>query len=277
MTAPPQRRILDSHVHVWPNAQPGRPYPWPSAPDPHPAEALLPVLDKAGVAAAIQVTPVMLGFDNRYGIVAAERHHDRIAVFGRLDVDAPGVRDRLLSWMAHPAALGVRLTFLESKPAVEHPFWADAEELGVPVAVFAPGSLDAVVEVAERHPRLRLVVDHLGLDVYGAEPYRDQRRLSALVACECVRVKISGLVETSSEPFPFRDVHDHLARAHALFGAERLIWGSNYPVVLNTCSYAESLEFVYECGVFSDDDLDQVLAGTFDALTAERNGCASPS
>ena len=152
MTAPQQRRILDSHVHVWPNAQPGRPYPWPSAPDPHPAEALLPVLDKAGVAAAIQVTPSTLGFDNTYGIV-----------------------------------------------------------------------------------------------------------------------------ETSSEPFPFRDVHDHLARAHALFGAERLIWGSNYPVVLNTCSYAESLEFVYECDFFSDDDLDQVLAGTFDALTAEGNGCASPS
>ncbi len=260
------RRIVDSHVHIWPDPQPGRPYPWPAAPDPHPVEALLPVLDAVGVTAAVQVTPSTSGYDNDYGLVAAEQHPDRITVFGRFDPDAPDLRGRLAAWMKHPAALGVRLTFFESVLAAEHPFWAAASELDVVVAVFAPGSVEDVLRVVELHPGLRLIVDHLGLDIYGPEPYRDQPLLAELVPFPRVRVKISGLVETSSEPFPFRDVHDHLARAVELFGAQRLIWGSNYPVVLTSCGYSESLEFLDACDFLSGDELDQMLARTFDDL-----------
>lgn len=274
MTTAPQRRIVDSHLHVWPDPQPGRPYPWPVQPDPNPVESLLPILAATGVSVAIQVTPSTLGFDNSYGIEVAELHPDRIAVFGRLDPDAPRPRERLVAWMEHPAALGVRLMFHDSGLPADSPFLAEAEELGVPVALFAPGSLARVIEIAERHPLLDLVVDHLGLDPYGPEPYRDQPLLAELVPLERVRVKISGLVETSVEPFPFHDVHDHLARAVELFGAERLIWGSNYPVVLNRCDYAESLRFLDACGdVISSDDLDHILAGTFDRFIAGGSTC----
>jgi predicted TIM-barrel fold metal-dependent hydrolase len=266
-----QRRVVDSHMHIWPEALAGREFPWPPEPNPHPIEDLLPILDDAGVAEAVQVTPSTLGFDNSYGLAVAERMPDRIAVFGRLDPTAPDPRERLIAWMAHPAALGVRLMLSGARLTVDGDFLAAAEEMGIPLTVFAPGSLAGLVEVAHRYPQLHLVVDHLGLDVYGPEPYRDQPLLAELVGPSNVRVKISGLVETSSEPFPFRDVHDHLARAVELFGAERLIWGSNYPVVLNRCSYAESLRWLDACrDIVSDGDLDAILAGTFDSLVSER-------
>ena len=35
-------RVIDAHLHIWPEPRPVRPYPW--TPDPHPVEALLPVL-----------------------------------------------------------------------------------------------------------------------------------------------------------------------------------------------------------------------------------------
>lgn len=265
-------RIVDSHVHIWPDPQPGRPYPWPAQPDPNPVEALLPVLDAAGVDFAVQVTPSTSGYDNRYGLAAAARHPGRISVFGRIDPDAPDVRTRLAEWMAQAGAAGVRLTFLrESGGGADDPvrherLWAAAEDLDVPVAVFAPGGLARVVRVAERHPRLRLIVDHLGLDLYGPDPFAELALLRELVPHHRVCIKISGLVETSAEPFPFRDVHEHLARTLELFGSERVLWGSNYPVVLTSCSYAESLAFLDACEFLAGPARENVLHRTFESL-----------
>ena len=267
-------RVVDSHVHVWARAQPGRPYPWPARPDPNPIEALVPVLDAAGVDVAVQVTPSTSGYDNAYGLEVAATRPDRVLVFGRIDPEEGHVHSRLTEWRAQPGAAGVRLTFLAEAgggaddPVRHEAFWAAAEELDVPVAVFAPGGLARVVRVAERHPRLRLIVDHLGLDLYGPEPLAEFTLLEELAPLEHVRVKISGLVETSTEPFPFRDVHDRLARALELFGSGRLIWGSNYPVVLNRCSYAESLEFLGACDFLSAAALEDLLHRTFAGAVA---------
>lgn len=261
MTRP---RVVDSHVHIWRDAHPGRPYPWPAGPDPNTVDAMLAVLDSAGVDAAVQVTPSTVDFDNSYGLEAAAAHPDRFGVFGRFDLAAPDLRERLEEWLAQPGALGVRLTYLDAPVDVEHAFWRVAEEVDARVAVFAPGRLEAVVRMLERHPRLRLVVDHLGLDVYADDPFREQPLLAELAPFERVTAKVSGLVETSREPFPFRDVHERLARARETFGAGRLIWGSNYPVVLTSCGYAESLEFLWECDFLADGELELLLAGSFE-------------
>jgi predicted TIM-barrel fold metal-dependent hydrolase len=266
-------RVVDSHVHVWRDAQPGRPYPWPAEPDPNTIDAMLAVLDAAGVDAAVQVTPSTVGLDNSYGLAAAAAHPGRFTVFGRFDTGTPGVRERLAGWLAQPGAVGVRLTFMDAPVDEEHEFWSVAEELDAPVAVFAPGRLEAMVRVLERHPGLRLTVDHLGLDVYADDPFREQPLLVELAPFEHVTAKISGLVETSRERFPFRDVHEQLARACETLGTGRLIWGSNYPVVLTSCSYAESLEFLGECDFLADGDLELLLARSFE----EWSRCASPS
>lgn len=271
MTAP--RRIVDSHVHIWRDPHPGRPHPWPAEPDPNTVEAMLDVMETHGVAAACQVTPSTVGFDNAYGLEAAARHPARFTVFGRFDVSRPRLRERLEEWLAQPGARGVRLTFMDEPVDEETELWAVAEELDAPVAVFAPGGLVAVLRVLERHPRLRLVVDHLGLDVYAEDPFREQPLLAELAPFEQVVAKISGLVETSREPFPFRDVHERLAYARERLGAGRLVWGSNYPVVLTSCSYGESLEFLDRCAVFSADELPLVLGGTFESWSR----CASRS
>jgi predicted TIM-barrel fold metal-dependent hydrolase len=98
---------------------------------------------------------------------------------------------------------------------------------------------------------------------------RHHAAVAEFAAFEQVLVKVSGVVEVSREPFPFRDVHELLAEALERFGADRLMWGSNYPVVLETCDYASSLTYLEASGVFADGELDEVLAGACARLLDE--------
>jgi predicted TIM-barrel fold metal-dependent hydrolase len=264
-------RVVDSHVHVWPRGHPDGAELWR---EPYPVERLWETLDAAGVDAAVQVTPSPDGWDNSYGVEAAALHRDRLRVFGRFDPATPDPAARLRAWLSQPGAVGVRLTFFGRSAVADggllafERFWDACERLATPVAVFAPDNLTELVRVLERHPRLRLVVDHLGLGVYPgcADPLAGRSTLPEFAAFEHVRVKVSGLPEVSGEGFPFRDVHEHLAEAVSRFGARRLMWGSNHPVVLEWCSYAESLYYLENCEFLTSQDLAWLLGGTLDDL-----------
>lgn len=257
-------RVIDAHLHMWPVPRPDRPYPW--TPDPHPAEALIPVLDECGIDRAIQVTPTIMGFDNAYGLQVATTHAGRFGVFGRFDSAAPDAVGRLRAWMANEGAEGIRLTFFGATAATAGtltalgPLWEACEELAVPVAVLAPDGLAELADVAAQHSGLRLVVDHLGLGVYegSPDPFAGWRDLPRFAACTNTIVKLSTLVEASNEGYPFRDIHEYVAAALELFGPERLVWGSNYPVVAKKCSYRESLSFLGDCASLDAEALEWI-------------------
>lgn len=267
-------RIVDAHVHVWPGAHPEAAATWRR---PHLARELLATLATAGVDAAVQVTPSPEGWDNDYGLAAAAKHPELLGVFGRIDPEAPEPEERLARWMRRRGAAGVRLAFFGLREANRgelsalEPFWAAAERLSVPISLFAPDSLREVPGVLERHRRLRLIVDHMGLGVYPGcpDPLSGLGMLGELAPFEQVRVKVSGLCEVSAERFPFTDVHEHLARAVETFGAERLIWGSNHPVVLAHCSYAEALGYLRACDFLSPEDLRWMLSATLSRMLEE--------
>ena len=44
-------------------------------------------------------------------------------------------------------------------------FWADCERYDIPVMIFAPFAVAKIGAIAERHPGLRVIVDHMGLNV----------------------------------------------------------------------------------------------------------------
>lgn len=266
--------IWDAHVHVWGSPFPNRPFSW--TPDPFRAADLLANFDRHGVSGGVDVTPIMYGWDNSYGLRSAAA--GRLRVFGRFDPLAPRPAERLQAWMANDHAAGVRLTFYGTglrqldDPSALDPFWSAAEDLGVRVAVFAPDALWTIVKIAEQHPSLRLVIDHLGLGVYAGcvDPFANHDALRHFAPFPQILVKISGAVEVSTESFPFVDVQDVVSGARGVFGADRLMWGSNCPVVLSACSYGEALAFVDECGFTAKERAD-VLGGTCQRMLAEGN------
>ena len=84
---------------------------------------------------------------------------------------AGGARDSralVATWREQPGNLGLRYGFLRDPErtwiadGTLEWLWAAAEQAGVPIAMLATDSLKEVGEIAERHPGLRLTIDHLG-------------------------------------------------------------------------------------------------------------------
>jgi hypothetical protein len=116
--------------------------------------------------------------------------------------------------------LGMRFTFHteRSRPWLTDGtadwLWSAAEQHGIPLMVLVPGSLDVLDRIAERHPGLRLTIDHVGLNRLTAGPnvFEDLPKVCALARRPNVAVKASGMPSLSKAPYPFPDLHDPIKR-----------------------------------------------------------------
>lgn len=268
--------IIDAHVHYIEPSTAARPYVDPPVMEPISVDALLEEAAKAGVDKIVQVTASTMGYDNRYSFEGVAQRPDRVlGCFGRFDPMAAGVQERLQAYWASPGALGVRFTLFHAwardwlKEGSMDAFFRAAAELDVPVAMHAPFQADEMLDTVRRHEGVRFLVDHTLIRHEAGQTadsaFRHWPRLLELAACPNVWTKVSYFPEAAmgSEPFPYPTAQQRLRELHETVGAERLVWGSNFPPVLRACSYAQSLDFIRQCAFFTQEDLDKVLGGTF--------------
>lgn len=246
------REIIDTHIHYWEPERPDR--PWDPGGvitgPPISVERLLADADAAGVTRVVQVTPSIMGYDNRYGIEGAQRYPDRIVgVIGRFDPVADDLAARLRAYRAQPTILGVRLTLIKGWAAwladgTLDPFLDEAGRQQVPVQIYAPREAAWLLRAARRHPQTRILVDHMTLSHGDAEPFAQWADVLALADAPNVWMKVSYFPEVAHEPFPFARTQPYFERLYERFGPDRLIWGSNYPPSRDAASYAESVSFI---------------------------------
>ncbi|MBN9429821.1 MAG: amidohydrolase [Burkholderiales bacterium] len=281
--------IVDAHVHYIEPATADRPYADPAVMVPISVDELLARTTAAGVDKIVQVTASTMGYDNRYSFEGAAQRSDRVlGCFGRLDPMGPDVADRLAAFWARPGALGIRLTLFHgwsrhwlAERAID-PFLQAAAALDVPVALFAPFQAGEVLETARRHPGVRFLIDHALIRHEAGQtmtsPFRHWPQLLELAALPKVWTKVSYFPEAmlGNEAFPYPTAQQHLRVLHEHVGADRLVWGSNFPPVQRACTYAQSLDFIRQCGFFSDDDRRKVLGATFLAEFARGHKPESP-
>jgi L-fuconolactonase len=248
--------VADSQVHIWAASTPERPWParhQPHRPEPITAEDLLREMAAAGVDRVVLVPPSWEGERNDVVLAAARAHPRRFAVMGRLDPEAPQSREALREWRAQAGLLGLRFTF--HRPSLQPLLtegradwvWAQAERLGLPVMLTCPHAIIHHVErIAERHPGLRLTLDHMGLlpGTKDGEAFRDFDKLLALARRPNVAVKASALPCYTSDIYPYRRLHEYVVRAVDAFGPERVFWGTDLSRL--TCSYRQAVTMFTE-------------------------------
>ena len=268
--------IVDSQVHIWGADTPERPWPRPRnglkpvavhQAVPYTHNFLLQEMGKAGVDRVIIVPPSWEGDRNDLALAAAQQHPDRFAVMGRLDIEAPDARERIRGWLAQPGMLGLR--FALHTPLLEIPLvagrldwvWAEAESAGVPVMVLVRHEhMPLIDRVAERHPGLKLVMDHLGLagEARDEEAFRGLDRLLALGRRPNVAVKATVLPFFTTDVYPYRSLHPYLKRVYDAFGPRRIFWGTDLSRL--PCTYREGVTmFTEEMPWLSREDLAWIM------------------
>lgn len=251
--------IVDSQVHLWPAETPQRPWPKGGAerahlPYPLTYQMFLSIMDEAGVDRCIIVPPSWEGDRVDYAIEAATRHPDRFAVMGRIALNDPASPALIPTWLDQPGMLGIRLTFLRNETRWLHDgtadwFWPAAEKAGIPVMVHPRQQIDAIVQIAERHPGLRLIIDHMGLNHDIAQANLNHEVITdtiRLARYPNVSVKVSSLPNYSLEVYPFRDLAPQIERVVDAFGPQRCFWGTDLSHSFDRCTYKQRITHITE-------------------------------
>lgn len=194
----------------------------------------LPVEALDAVMAASEVTAAVLcqhlgQFDNSYIALLVNRRPERFAGIALIDHRQPDPVGALTT-VVEQGFRGVRIT---EELLCEAPAIADAvARAGLTVVVYAPAGVEVLVPalatLAAAHPDTKVVVSHLGNPRVQDGRLESGAALLALAVHRNVFVGLSGLAMFC--PFPYAPLDGFVGEVIDAFGAERTMWGSNFPV-----------------------------------------------
>jgi predicted TIM-barrel fold metal-dependent hydrolase len=257
--------IVDAQVHIWSGGKPTNANHRQVAA--FTKDELLTEMDAAGVHAALIHPPTSWDPNaNDLAVEAARQHPDRLAILGNFPLDRAESRSLVDGWKQRPGMLGLRFTFLQPHQKTWPTdgtidwLWPAAERAGLPVALLAAGFLPKVAEVAQRHPRLKLIIDHLGRPSGTKDDaaWASLPDMLALAKHLNVAIKATGAPSYSSEAYPYRNIHDHLRRIYEAFGPQRMFWGTD--ITRMPCSWRQCVTmFTEEMPWLKGRDLELVM------------------
>jgi L-fuconolactonase len=242
--------IVDTHVHVFTDDR--KAYPqirdtaragsipsiteigqteWPLTT----VEILMREMDEAGVDKATLVQAYFIyEYDNRYTIDAALAHPDRFTAVVVLDPIDPKAPDALSAMAEKQEVTGIR--FMRGRlpesslgnPAT-FPLWERIQALKIPVAVGDRiGDIGKIRPAMEKYPGVKVAFEHAWGHKVGLPPYSVLDPLFALAGNPNVYIKtainnIAAARDAGGKP---EALYEKLVE---VFGAQRIMWSSNYP------------------------------------------------
>ena len=266
-----KRTIVDSQIHLWKAESDD--WKWvpgakPQMPEPFTIEKAVPLMDEAGVDRAVIVPPSWIGDRNDYAFEAVQRYPNRFAVMGRVPLQDPKAAALLPKWKEQPGMLGVRVTFNSAttlgwlKDGTADWFWPAAEKAGLPVMFLASMQGPTFARIAERHPQLSLIVDHMGVLSAVAHAGRTGEAIEhtlSLAKFPNVSVKLSSAPLMSKESYPFADMTPHIRVLFDAYGPRRCYWGTDITNSFAKASWRQRAEQFEGLEFLSEDDKDWIM------------------
>ena len=265
--------MIDSHQHFW---QVGRfDYPWLTRdlgvlyrdylPD-----DLAPHLARNGVNKTVLVQASNSVAETRWLLDLAGTNGFIAGVVGWVDLTSDDVDSQLSELTINPKFKGVR-HLVESEPddawLIQPSVLAGLKQLSKHTLSYDllvhTRHLPYVPQVARECPELQLVVDHLAKPPIARSEIKEwAAALKPVAACPNIHCKLSGLVtEASWTSWRTSDLRPFVEHALGLFGVDRMMFGSDYPVCLLAATYDRVLESVQELlKNLSDTDRDKIFS-----------------
>ncbi len=237
--------IVDGHVHVGLTKY-------------VPVEVLLAQMAVAGIDKALLV---QYGgcYDNAYLRQCMDRYPGRFASLGAVDYAAEDAGDRIRREVAENNLAGLRIPASTANEGV----WETAGELGIMASLSGgiAGMIDPSVEATiKRFPDANFRIEHMGWfpDVDRSPDYAEYERLLSYSVYPNVVFMVSGFY-AFGKGHPYAEAVPFIERVLESYGAERMIWGSDFPPVCGKETVLMTLEMVRSWGCFSESELEWVL------------------
>jgi L-fuconolactonase len=240
---------IDAHHHLWTLARGD--YGWLT-----PALApiyrdfgladLAPHLAAAGIEGTILVQAAPTEAETMFLLDIAESSDVVRGVVGWTDFDAADAAARIDALAARSLLVGLRPMVQDIAdddwllgPALAPLLTAMARNGLVFDALVLPRHLPRLLQIVGRHPDLAFVLDHCGKPrLATGEIATWQRDIALLAQHPNIVCKVSGLVTEAALDWKIADLRQAVDHVVACFGPQRLLWGSDWPVVDLAGGYA---------------------------------------
>lgn len=247
--------ITDSHLHVW-SLKRGD-YHWLSQQlgclyADHGLPELYGTFKKNKIKQVILVQAAATIAETEFLLEQANQHKALVSgVIGWIDFDASEVLQQLATLAVNPLLCGVRLMLQDISPddwILQDCYATIFSQLADKKLVFdvlvRQEQLSVANKLVRLYPNVTMVIDHCGkpnLDRHECDMWLAE--LTELAACNNVFIKLSGLPAQSSHSFNSQNAFYYVQQVFALFGPNRVIWGSDWPVVKLGSDYQHWLQF----------------------------------
>lgn len=235
-------RAIDTHTHFYDPTRPGG-VPWPPKDNPVLYRTILPPNYplKDGFAGTVVVEASPLVEDNQWILDLAAQHKFIRGFVGNLPIGTPAFAGLLDRFAKNPLFRGVRIRGMKLAGALQDPeLIADIRLLAdhdLSLDLVGEDSLPFAEGIADQFRGLRIVLDHLpGLKLDGGPIAKEWGlAMESIARRGKIFIKVSGLVEATgkrdgSAPTDTEFYRPALDLIWQIFGPDRLLFGSNWPV-----------------------------------------------
>ena len=243
---------IDAHHHLWTLARGD--YGW-LTPDLAPIyrdfalSDLVPHLAAAGIEGTILVQAAPTEAETMFLLDIAEAEEAVRGVVGWTDFDAADAAARIDALAAQKLLVGLRPMVQDIvdddwllRPALAPLVTAMAKNGLVFDALVLPRHLPRLLQVVDRHPDLTFVLDHCGKPRLATGDIATwQRDVASLAERPNIVCKLSGLVTEAKPDWQVADLRPAVDHVCACFSPQRMLWGSDWPVVDLAGGYAKWL------------------------------------
>lgn len=241
---------IDAHQHFWTLAD--RVGHWPPATlaaihrDFGPAD-LQAALAAARITGTVLVQSLPTVADTHDLLDIAGRTDFVLGVVGWVDLLADDAPAHIAELARHRKLKGLRPMLQDlpdtewiTNPALDPALRAMQDHALVFDALVLPRHLGALLALARRHPALPIVIDHAAKPEIARgqlEPWRTE--MSSLATLPQVHCKLSGLLTEAGTQPTAHALGPYVEHLLDSFGPQRLIWGSDWPVLELAADYAD--------------------------------------
>ncbi len=211
---------------------------------------LSPLLAAAEIDGTVLVQAAPTVAETKFMLSLADQNAFIKGVVGWVDFEAADAPTQIAALAAHPALVGLRPMIQN----IANPLWMLSDALTPAFnavqrhdltfdALTLPHHLGPLRQLLERHPDMRVIIDH------GSKPLIKDAilgdwsdNMTAMARDTSAWCKLSGLVTEAAADWTIEDLRPYVDHLLSTFGPSRLIWGSDWPVCTLASSYERWLD-----------------------------------